>query len=155
MLDGTLVEFGRGGLEAGERSQDELDGALELRVPPGGIVLRRDVYLFVRFSAVVLHSPAHVIEPKRELRLRGDAPVDQGQRYVDPDDASPGAGPDDRAQAEKLEALGENVPVRPRQLVGEQDQWPPRCFVWIRDGSAPARHLPANAVPRQFFEHQA
>ena len=68
---GRLSNSGRGGLEAAERSQDELDGPLELGVPPGGIVLRRDDYLFVGFSAVSFHSPADVVEPKRVLRLRG------------------------------------------------------------------------------------
>ncbi len=94
-----------------ERLDHQLDGALELRVPAGGVVLWVKQDFFIRVGAAIFHRPSDVFEPKGELRLSGDAAIDQRLVYVYADNATPGPHADDGTEAQQLEPVSEYVAV--------------------------------------------
>jgi len=76
------------------------------------MVGRADVDRDIQLRAMVLDAKAHILEPAAELRLGGDAAVDEVLARVDADDPAPGAGADERTQAHELEGMAEEVVVR-------------------------------------------
>src|SRR5205814_2175888 len=71
--------------------QRRLNRAVELRVGATRVILRRVVNLDVGVGAVVLDTPADVVEEERELGLCGDRAVNKAVPWPDADDAAPGA----------------------------------------------------------------
>ena len=100
----------------------------------------------VGVGAVVLDAPADVVEPERELGLRGLGAVDQRVARPDADHAAPGARADQRADAHQLEAVREDVAVRARVLVGERDHRAGDRLVGVRRRLAPALQVVADAL---------
>src|SRR5690606_5343751 len=74
---GAILEVRQLGRRLAERLQHLADRAIELRIATLRVILRTDLHFDVRFGSVVFDSPAHVLEPERELRLGGDRSVDQ------------------------------------------------------------------------------
>src|SRR5262249_9169132 len=94
----------------------ELDGGLQLRVPPGRPVVGGVQHLDVRVDAVVLHVPA-VVGERECVPGHGDAgAVDQFLVAVDADHAAPGAGADDRAEAGEADGGGDDGAGGPGDL---------------------------------------
>src|SRR5215469_13516594 len=102
-----------------DQAQGFRDGAFQLGIAIVSIVLWRNIDFDIGVGAVVLDLPAHVFEPESEFRLSGHRTIDQFMARIDANDATPGTLADERAQAKQFEAVGKDVAVRSRLLVGE------------------------------------
>src|SRR5690348_184256 len=84
----------------GQGAEGQGDGLVELGVAGVGPVLGGVDDFDVGVDAVVLDVPAVAFEPHGVLRLGDARAVDEVVAAVDADDAAPGAGADDGADAE-------------------------------------------------------
>lgn len=104
-----------------QRLQRQPHRLVELDVAAGRVVLGALDDLDVRVDAVVLDVPAVALQPEGVLGLGDERAVDQPVAAVDADDAAPGAGADDGADAERLDRRVDDVAVGAGELVGDGD----------------------------------
>ena len=120
----------------------------------GDVILRRIVDVDIGIGAVVLHRPADVREPERELGLSHRGAVDQRMARIDADHAAPGALADERADLHQLEAVREDVAVGAGVLVGERDQRAEGGVGRVGVGLFPPREVVADALARELLEQE-
>src|SRR5205807_9599957 len=108
----------------------------------------------VRVDAVVLHAPAVGLERDRVPRHGDAGAVDQALVAFDADHAAPGAGADDRAQAEHLDRRRYDVAVGAGELVGHRDERAAPGLLGVGLRGQPAAHAPGDDAPGQLLHDQ-
>ncbi|OFA59558.1 hypothetical protein BEN35_02095 [Streptomyces fradiae] len=111
-------------------------------------------HLDVRIDAVVLHAPAVTLHPGGVLGLGDARAVHQVVTAVDADDAAPGAGADDRADAQRLDRGVDDVAVGAGELVRDRDDGPARRVLRIAERPHAAREVPADDAAGQLLHDE-
>jgi hypothetical protein len=137
-----------------EGRESQLHRLVELGVAALDVILRADVDLDIGIRAVVLHAPPDIGEPEGVFRLGGEAPVDQGVAGRNSDHATPGSLPHHGAEAEQLEAVGEDVAIGAGVLVGDGHQRPGRGVGRVGLRFAPAADVVPDAPPGELLQHE-
>ena len=117
---------------------EKVESGLKLGVGAGEGGVGKIVDDGVGFNAAAFNEPGAVWAIYADLRSGGEAVVGLSIIEGKPDFAAPGAGADDLAKLEMLEALREGFAVGGRILVAENDDVSAECVLHIPVGIADA-----------------